>query len=418
MRPNIKSEYLQSARPSSATENLVLVINSGSSSLKFALFDAGEAPIRLWSGSIERIGMELGRFHARGEDSTDATDSSLRVPDHETALTHLLDEIEKGSLASQLIAVGHRVVHGGPDCHGPEVVTPELEEQLRQLIPLAPLHQPHNLAAIQAVRKARPDLVQVACFDTAFHQSLPVTAQLTGLPRRFFDDGIRRYGFHGLSYEYITTALRQSDVDVDHERIIVAHLGNGASMCALRGGKSVETTMGFSALAGLPMGTRCGDLDAGIVLYLLSEYGMTAGQVQNLLYEESGLLGLSGLSRNMEDLLASENEPKAAEAIAFFCYRARAHLMSLTAALGGVDRIIFTGGIGANAFEIRQRICEGLSYIGVQIDSHRNAIGQRVISPVHANVVVEAWETNEEIVIARHVHEVLADQSLRKEIGA
>jgi acetate kinase len=296
------------------------------------------------------------------------------------------------------------------------MVTPALEARLRRLIPLAPLHLPHNLAGILAVRLRRPDLAQVACFDTAFHRGLPRLARLTGLPRRFSDEGIRRFGFHGLSYEYVLDDLRQREGDEATGRIIVAHLGNGASMAAIRDGQSVETTMGFSTLAGLPMGTRSGDLDPGALLYLLVERQMSPENVQALLYEQSGLLGLSGISRNMEELLTRmTDEPAAAEAVGFFCYQARKHLAALTAALGGLDRLIFTGGIGANAPEIRARICGGLAYLAIEVDEHRNSAGALCISSAASRVVVEAVQTDEELMIARHVRRLLAEHPVTEE---
>ena len=388
----------------------ILVINSGSSSVKFALFTA-EAPLsRLWSGAIERIGLANGRFHALDVNGAPVLDETGDIADHETALRLLLDAVERHPSGARLAAVGHRVVHGGPECDCPVIVTAALESQLRQLIPLAPLHQPHNLAGIAAVRRARPALPQVACFDTAFHHDLPRLATLTALPRAFHGQGIRRYGFHGLSYEYVVDALRHDGVDVAHERIVVAHLGNGASMSAVKGGRSVETTMGFSTLAGLPMGTRCGDLDPGIILYLLTEKSMTAERIHHLLYEESGLLGLSGLSRNMQDLLALPAEPAAIEAIDFFCYQARRHLAALTAALGGLDRLVFTGGIGANAPAVRAKVCTGLEYLGIVFDDERNTNGARLISADASRVAIEAFPTDEELMIARHVQQVLAAQ--------
>ena len=397
------------SRPvSAAASGAILVINCGSSSVKFALFAAEEPLPRLWSGAIERIGLANGRFHAVDAEGATVLDETGDIADHDTALRLLLDAIERHSSGARLAAVGHRVVHGGPECDCPVVVTAALEARLRQLIPLAPLHQPHNLAGIAAVRSARPSLPQVACFDTAFHHSLPRLATLTALPRELYEQGVRRYGFHGLSYEYVADALRRDGVDVDRERIVVAHLGNGASMCALKGGRSVETTMGFSTLAGLPMGTRCGDLDPGIVLYLLAEKGMTVEQVQHLLYEESGLLGLSGASRNMQDLLARPAEPAAVEAVEVFCYQARRHLAALTAALGGLDRVVFTGGIGANAPAVRAKICVGLECLGIAFDAERNAGGAPTISAEKSRVVVEAIPTDEERMIARHVRDVLA----------
>ncbi len=405
---------LRRSRPMSAA-TAILVINSGSSSVKFALFAAEEPLSRLWSGAIERIALANGRFHAVDAEGATVLDETRDIADHDTALRLLLDAVEEHSLGARLVAVGHRIVHGGPDCDCPVVVTAALEAKLRRLNPLAPLHQPHNLAGIAAVRRARPSLPQIACFDTAFHHNLPRLATLTALPREFYDEGVRRYGFHGLSYEYVVDALRRDGVDVDHEQIIVAHLGNGASMCAVKGGWSVETTMGFSTLAGLPMGTRCGDLDPGIVLYLLAEKGMTVGRVQHLLYEESGLLGLSGLSRNMQDLLARRAEPAAVEAVDFFCYQARRHLGALTAVLGGINRLVFTGGIGANAPEVRAKVCTGLEYLGIVLDAKRNANDARLISADASRVAIEAFPTDEELMIARHVQQVLAAQPAAQE---
>lgn len=388
----------------------ILAINCGSSSVKFTVFAAAEPLPRLWWGAVERIGLAHGRFHAVDADGTSVFDETRHIADHGAALHLLLNAIEQHPSGARLAAVGHRVVHGGPDCDCPVIVTAALEARLRQLNSLAPLHQPHNLAGIAAVRNARPGLLQVACFDTAFHHGLPRLATLTALPRYLFGEGVRRYGFHGLSYEFIVDALRRDGVDIDHERIVVAHLGNGASMCALKGGRSVETTMGFSTLAGLPMGTRCGDLDPGIVLYLLAEKGMTVERVQRLLYEESGLLGVSGLSRNMQDLLTRSAEPAAVEAVDLFCYQARRQLAALTAALGGLDRLVFTAGIGANAPFIRANICAGLEYLGIVLDAQRNTDGTRIISADGGGVTVEAFPTDEELMVARHVRCLLAVQ--------
>ncbi len=400
------------------SNSAILVINCGSSSVKFALFSAEEdAPRRLWSGALQRLGLPEGRFVAKGKDGAILFDETVDISNHVTALHLLLSRVEDLTSRNALWAVGHRVVHGGDDCDCPLVVTAALEARLRKLIPLAPLHLPHNLAGIAAVRNARPDLPQVACFDTAFHHGLPRLARLTGLPRAFADEGILRYGFHGLSYEYVMSELqRRHGPTVADERIVIAHLGNGVSMAAIKDGRSVETTMGFSTLGGLPMGTRSGDLDPGIVLYLLMEKGMTAEQVQHLLYEQSGLLGLSDLSRNMQELLACVGaEAATAEAIEFFCYQARKHLAALTASLGGLDRLLFTGGIGANAPEVRAGICEGLGYLGIVLDETRNAAGERTISSYGSDVVVEAFPTDEELMIARHVRHVLADRPMAQE---
>lgn len=395
----------------------ILVINSGSSSVKFALYETAQsqALTQLWSGAIERIGLSDGRFHATDANGAVAVDRTADIADHRAALSLLLDAIEQRAPARPVAAVGHRVVHGGPDCDCPLVVTAAVEERLRQLIPLAPLHQPNSLAGITAVRNARPDLLQVACFDTAFHQNMPRMAKLTGLPRELYDEGIRRYGFHGLSYEYIHNALRNDGVDVDNECIVVAHLGNGASMCALKGGHSVDTTMGFSTLAGLPMGTRCGDLDPGIVLHLMVEKGLSIDRMQQLLYDESGMLGVSGLSRNMQDLLARPSQVSAVEAVDYFAYQARRQLAALTAALGGLDRVVFTGGIGANSEVIRSKICTGLEYLGITIDHNRNGAGNRLISTDNSRVFVEAFATNEELTIAEHVQKTLQSRPVSQE---
>lgn len=388
---------------SDAAAGAILVVNSGSSSVKFALFGTADDLPRLWFGIAERIGSPQARLTVSGNGS--ALPQDVALPDHEAALALILAQAEEHlrDEGARLRAVGHRIVHGGPECDCPLPVDAALEGRLARLVPLAPLHLPHNLAGIAAVRARRPDLLQVACFDTAFHHSLPRTARLTGLPRAFYDRGIRRYGFHGLSYEYVVQALGSLGEGAARGRTIIAHLGNGASMCAVRDGQSVETTMGFGTLAGLLMGTRSGDLDPGIVLYLMQHDGMDAAEIEELLYERSGLLGVSGgLSRDMRELLAARDRAEAQEAVELFCYRARLHVGSLAAALGGLDRLVFTGGIGANAPEIRAQICTGLEYLGVVLDGERNRSGAPTISPDGAAVPIHAFATDEEVVIARH----------------
>lgn len=393
----------------------ILVINSGSSSVKFALF-AAELKLRpLFSGALERIGLPQGRFHIDDPTGTFLVEDQVSLASHRDALELLLKTLKDRLATPTLSAVGHRVVHGGADCDCPLPVTRELEARLRRLIPLAPLHQPHNLAGISAIREIDQDLLQVACFDTAFHHNLPRLAQLTGLPRALQDGGIRRYGFHGLSYEYVVETLREQDVNVEQERIVVAHLGNGASMCALRDGRSIETTMGFSTLAGLMMGTRSGDLDPGAVLYLLTEKGLDAGAVQNLLYKQSGLLGVSGISSDMRELLNRRDEPAAQEAVELFCYRARHHLAALTASLGGIDRLVFTGGIGAYASKIRERICQGFAYLDLRLDSTANQANAGKISAHGAAVTVQTLVADEEHMIARHVLRLSANPAQRRE---
>lgn len=389
-------------------DTVILVINCGSSSLKFAIFASDPTLPRLYSGAVERIGMGQSRFHVEDKAGSTVLDATEAIADHTTALARVLAALEERLKAPRLCAVGHRVVHGGEDCDCPLPVTEALEERLTRLIPLAPLHLPHNLAGIAAVRQARPDLPQIACFDTSFHHGLPRLAQLVPLSRELWETGIRRYGFHGLSYEFVVDHLRRDGVDIEAERVIVAHLGNGASMCALHQGRSVETTMGFSTVAGLMMGTRCGDIDPGVVLYLLKQIGLSANEVETLLYQRSGLLGISGLTSDMRELLAHQDEPAAREAVDLFCYRVRHHLAALTAVLGGLDRVVFTGGIGANAPEVRARICGNLRYLGVVLDSDANNAGRRIVSEPKAAVTVEIVSTDEELMIARHVRRLTA----------
>lgn len=383
----------------------ILVLNCGSSSVKFAVFSTvGPEPKRLWSGNVERIGLPESRFTVGNEAGT-VIDDTYAVDSHAKALDLVLSWLEEITSPESLHAVGHRVVHGGNDCNCPLPVTPALLSQLAQLTPLAPLHLPHNVAGIEAIRVRRPNLSQFACFDTAFHHSLPRLARLTGLPRSVATgtSGIRRYGFHGLSYEYVIEDIRRREGErAAQGRIVVVHLGNGASMAGIHGGRSVETTMGFSTLAGLPMGTRVGDLDPGLLLYLLLEKQMTPEALHRLLYEQSGLLGLSGRSRNMVDLLAKPDDTAAAEAVDYFCYRARGYLARLTAALGGLDRVVFTGGIGAHAPLVRAGTLDGLAYLGIRLDARRNNQHRRVISTAASQVLVEAFETDEELMIARH----------------
>ncbi|MGD9583249.1 MAG: acetate/propionate family kinase [Lysobacterales bacterium] len=388
----------------------ILVLNSGSSSLKFALFDATAAlPLR-YRGAVARIGLNDSRWRVSDATGRVLLDETAAITDHPAALERVLAFCDSISPRTLLIAAGHRVVHGGGRS-APMPIDPPLLADLQGLEPLAPLHQVHNLAGIRALATARPGLFQVACFDTAFHQTLPRLATLTALPRHLTEQGIRGYGFHGLSYEYVVSALRASGVAVAAERIIIAHLGNGASLCALRDGQSIATSMGFSTLSGLVMGSRCGDLDPGILLYLQQRLGLGLEALQHLLYEESGLLGVSGLSRNMQDLLARPDLPAAVEAVELFCYRARAQLAALTASLGGLDRIVFTAGIGAHSPEIRERICAGFDYLGVRLDQARNRDGARLISADDSAVAVEALATDEERMIARHVGRLLDPHS-------
>jgi acetate kinase len=400
---DLMPRHLEASRPAGAARCCILVLNAGSSSVKFALFSTDQRPLRHLSGAVDGIGHDQGRFHAKDETGGVWVDEKQRVSNQEEAIELVLSSVEQRGAGWTIIAVGHRIVHGGPDCDCPKLVTPELEARLQKLVPLAPLHMPHNLAGIASVRTRRPHLPQVACFDTAFHETLPKLSRMTGLPRDIAGRDIRRYGFHGLSYEFIADELRRTHgAAVDDERVIVAHLGNGASMAAIKRGRSVETTMGFSTLAGLPMGTRSGDLDPGIVLYLILEKGLSAEAVQRMLYERSGLLGISGASSDMQELLSQADRPHVAEAIDYFCVRTRAYIGSLATSLGGLDRLVFTGGIGANAPEIRARICEGLEFLSIDLDPARNRTGQGTISRDGTPVAVEAIPTDEELMIAQH----------------
>jgi len=380
----------------------ILTLNAGSSSLKFAVFGAATSGKRLMFGAVERIGLDGASFVMSDARGTEIVSATGGIGTHAEALERLLLSLDRLRDKVQLTAVGHRVAHGGPECDCPKRATPAILARLRRLIHLAPLHLPANIAGIEAVSASRPDLPQVACFDTSFHHDLPQIARMTGLPRRFHNEGLRRYGFHGLSYEYILEALRCDGIDVGMERIVVAHLGNGASLCAIRNAQSVETTMGFSTASGLPMGTRSGDLDPGLLLYLMTVKGISGSELSEMVFAGSGLLGLSGISRNMEDLLA-RHEEAAAEAIEYFCYHTRRHLAGLTASMGGIDRLVFTGGIGANAPRIRAAICDGLNYLGIALDQGANHRGGKVISAPGAQVKVEVRKTDEEAMIARHV---------------
>ena len=379
----------------------ILTLNAGSSSIKLGLFDATTLAV-IATGLIERIGGE-GSFALRGPDGGEldlppVPYASWRT--HAEALRTALAALDHIVPDSSVTAVGHRVVHGGPDFAAPAVVDGAVVAALDALVPFAPLHQPHNLAGIRAAMAEFPHAVQVACFDTAFHRTQPFVNDTFALPRRFYDKGIRRYGFHGLSYDYIAGELAARAPQLHAGRVVVAHLGNGASMCAMQGGRSIASTMGFTALDGLPMGTRSGQLDPGVVLYLLEQEGMGASAISDLLYKESGLLGLSGLSNDMRTLEASDR-PEAGQAIAYFVARIRRELGGLAAALGGLDALIFTAGIGENARGIRARVCDGMDWLGIALDPARNACNAPVISGDASRVQVMVIPTNEERVIAR-----------------
>jgi acetate kinase len=383
----------------------ILVLNAGSSSLKFTVFlvgNGGGLEAKL-SGNLEEL---YGRARFRATDVGGAIVgrhdwSEDAPPEHHGALEFLFEWLQSTASGTPLAAVGHRVVHGGAEYAAPVRVDATVLARLEAFIPLAPLHQPHNLLPIRVIAERRPRLAQVAAFDTAFHRTVPAPAQAFALPPTITERGVRRYGFHGLSYEYIATALAQTDARAAAGKTVVLHLGNGASMCAMAAGKSVATTMGFTAVDGLPMGTRSGSLDPGVILYLIQSLGMDGGAIEKLLYNESGLLGVSGVSSDMRELLASV-EPRAKFAIDLFVYRIGRELGSLAAALGGLEAIVFTAGIGERAVAIREGVCRQAAWLGVDLDPAANARhGPRVSTPSSR---VAAWviPTNEELMIARH----------------
>ena len=313
----------------------------------------------------------------------------------------ILDWLRKAGYNSSVAAVGHRVVHGGPDLVEPMLINEAAIAKLKRLIPLAPLHQPHNLAGIDAAMKAFPSTPQVACFDTAFHRSHPFVSDTFALPRSYYDEGVRRYGFHGLSYEYITRKLRRVAPQFAREDVVIAHLGNGASMCAVHDGRSIASTMGFTALDGLPMGTRCGQLDPGVLLYLMAEKKMNAEQISDLLYKNSGLKGMSGISQDMRELEASDS-PAAGGAIDYFIARIRRELAGLAAALEGVEAVVFTGGIGEHSSRVREAVLSGMEWMGIHLDREANSIGAQIISARSSPAVVFVIPTDEERMIAEH----------------
>ena len=379
----------------------ILVLNAGSSSLKFTLYPAQPglaASAVLCGGEIEDIGHEAHFFAKQTDGATLINKVIASAKTHEDALAVLLQWLEQQFAEHTLVVAGHRVVHGGSRFVAPVRIDPAVIAALRALIPLAPLHQPHALAAIDALVKLHPTLPQVACFDTAFHHTMPPVAADFALPRQLTKDGVRRYGFHGLSYEYIASVLPDYLGAAADGRVVVAHLGSGASICAMQARQSRATTMGFTALDGLPMGSRCGNLDPGVVLYLLQEKGMSPGAISDLLYHSSGLLGVSGISDDMRTLLASKDAP-AREAVDLFVYRIGRELGSLAAALGGLDAIVFTAGIGEHAPEIRGRVLRDAAWLGVAVGDQLD--GPRLTRP---DSRVSAWvvPTNEELMIARH----------------
>jgi acetate kinase len=387
----------------------IAVLNAGSSSIKFSLFvvriDALELAFR---GQIEGI-YTSPHFVARdraGKVAAEKTWGDGVDLGHDAALDHLMTYLRQALGGDRVVGVGHRVVHGGLEYTGPVRLDASVLRALEMLVPLAPLHQPHNLAPIRQLLQRAPELPQVACFDTSFHRTNPTIAQMFALPAELHAEGVRRYGFHGLSYEYIASVLAEFDARAASGRSVVLHLGNGASMCAIQGGKSVTSTMGFTAVEGLPMGTRSGSLDPGVMLYLMDQRGMDARAIEKLIYNESGLLGVSGISSDMRTLLTS-NDTHAQLAINLYVYRIRRELGSLAAAMGGLDAIVFTAGIGENAGSIRGRVCQDAEWLGVELDAGSNAAGGPRISTVPSKVSAWVIPTNEELMIARHTRRVL-----------
>ncbi|MFZ1932794.1 MAG: acetate/propionate family kinase [Thermoguttaceae bacterium] len=387
----------------------VLTINSGSSSLKWSLYHMGPAETRVLAGSLERIGLRGGVWHIRDADGKTLVDEAREFPDHDAALKTLLDWLEQRFPGRPVDAVGHRVVHGGPTYTEPHLVTAELLETLEEIIRLAPEHLPHELKAIDTIRRLFPAMKQVACFDTAFHRHMPEVAQRIPMPRSLWNEGVLRYGFHGLSYEYIVSKLREiAGPQAANGRVLIAHLGNGASMAAVREGRGIDTTMGLTPAGGLMMGTRSGDLDPGIIIYLLQEKGRSPSTIDYLVNQRSGLIGVSGSSSDMRDLLGREAaDPHAAQAVEMFCYQARKFVAAMAAALGGLDTFVFTAGVGTNAPEVRRRICSGLEFMGIHIDAARNEANAPIISTDESPVTVRVMKTDEELTIARHSYKLL-----------
>jgi acetate kinase len=394
----------------------VLTVNGGSSSIKFALFEATPAMRRLLTGRIEGVGLPKGRFVVKGLREKDGFSRAVKVPDHTAAVNLLMDWLQEKISRGALAAVGHRVVHGGPKYWLPQRITPAMIAELHQLSPFDPEHLPEEILLTEAFHQRFPKLPQFACFDTAFHHNLPRVASLLPIPRRYNRRGVRRYGFHGLSCEYLIKELgRVAGAKAARGRVILAHLGNGASITAVRGGKSMDTSMSFTPTAGLPMSTRSGDLDPGISWYLFRAEQLTAGQFHHMINHESGLLGVSETSSDMRELeLLEKKDVRAAEAVALFCYQANKWICGMAGALGGLDTLVFAGGIGENAPQVRARICAGLEFIGIKLDAGKNKTGAPLISAKNGRVAVRVIRTDEEWIIARTVCRLLATGRAKK----
>lgn len=393
------------ARAAESSASLILAINGGSSSIKFAVFASDESLERIIGGALSGVGLPLGGFVVEGQHQADNVSRSVAMPDHRVAVGVLMDWIEERFERGTLAAVGHRVVHGGPRYSAPQRVTPEMIAELHQLSPFDPEHLPEEILLTEEFHRRFPNLTQIACFDTAFHHNMPRVARMLSIPRRYEAQGVRRYGFHGLSYAYLLEELeRLAGSKAANGRIILAHLGNGASMAAVHGRLSIDTTMAFTPSAGLVMSTRSGDIDPGLVSFLHRSERMTASQFDHMVNHKSGLLGISETSSDMRLLLERETDDvRAAEAVALFCYQAKKWIGAYAAALGGLDTLVFAGGIGENAAVVRTRICDGLGFLGVELDASRNAIHSAVISTDESRGTVRVIRTNEELMIARSV---------------
>lgn len=374
----------------------ILTLNAGSSSIKFAVYVTSEEPTVLASGQIDGLGPTARLIlNHNGE----KTGTNLGQADHKSGLAAILKAVTPILGDAKVAGVGHRIVHGGIKYGDPVILTDEIIEDLDRLTPLAPLHQPHNLAAIRAAREAFPEAVQVGCFDTGFHRGHPFVNDTYALPRAYYEQGVRRYGFHGLSYDYITSYIEKHHPILHGGRVVIAHLGNGSSMCVVKGRKAIASTLGFSAVDGLPMGTRCGQLDPGVILYLL-EQGLDRQEISDILFKKSGLLGMSGISHDMRTLLES-HAPEASEAVDYYVARVKRELGALAATVHGLDAVVFTGGIGENAAPVRERVIEGLNFLGLSIDKEANARNAEIVSRGITPVMV--IKTDEERVIARAV---------------
>jgi len=394
----------------------ILTINGGSSSIKFAMFEVGDSFRRILEGGIDRIGLPEATLRVKGVNHAENFSQIVAAPDHIVAVGVLMDWIEKRIGRYALIAVGHRVVHGGPKYYKPQRITTEMVEDLHQLGPFDPEHLPEEIQLTEAFHRRFPDLPQVACFDTAFHHDLPRVAQLLPIPRRYEAQGVRRYGFHGISYAFLLEELaRLGDPAATTGRVILGHLGSGASLAAVRDGKSVDTSMSFTPTAGVPMSTRSGDLDPGLVWYLARTEKMSATQFNEMVNFQSGLFGISETSSDMRDLLDHEtHDVRAAEAVALFCYQVKKWIGAYAAVLGGLDTLVFAGGVGENASAVRARICEGLEFLGIELDEKRNAANEGVISATASSVSVRVIHTDEEWMIAKTVCSVLGLMSKEK----